>query len=378
MSATARDTELTAAERDLQNEVRDFLAAELPRGSFAAGLGMVGGRDPAFSRKLAERGWLGMSIPKEHGGAGRTAVERFIVVEELLRWGAPVEHHWNADRQIAPVLARYGTPEQRERFVDPICAGELSFALGMSEPDAGSDLASVATRAVKVDGGWRVNGTKIWTSGAHASDWFIILCRTSDEPNRRDGLSRLIVDLHGAGVTVKPIEFLDGTSEFNEVSMVDVFVPDELLVGEVGAGWSQNVAELVYERGGPERWLSPYLLVERLLREHGDALPDAFAPIVADATAAWWTMRRLSLQIARKIDRGEAPAHESALVKDIGTRFEQKLVADLLDAMEEELVEDAADSFRGQLYTAVLNSPAWTIRGGTTEILRTIITRGLR
>ena len=378
MAATARDTELSVEELALQSEVRSFLRTELPRGSYIPGLGMVGGRDPAFSKKLAARGWLGMSVPAEYGGASRSAVERFVVVEELLRWGAPVEHHWNADRQIAPILARYGTPAQRERFVGPICAGELSFALGMSEPDAGSDLASVTTRAVKVDGGWRVNGTKIWTSGAHLSDWFIILCRTSDETDRRQGLSRLIVDLHADGVRVSPIEFLDGTSEFNEVAMEDVFVSDDLLVGEVGLGWSQNVAELVYERGGPERWLSPYLLVEQLLREHGGAAPEPYHAIVANATAAWWAMRRLSLQIARKIDRGEAPAHESALVKDIGTRFEQKLVADLLDAFGEDVVEDVPDSFRGLLFRAILNNPAWTIRGGTTEILRTIITRGLR
>jgi alkylation response protein AidB-like acyl-CoA dehydrogenase len=378
MATTALDTELSAEERALQREVREFLAAELPRGTFTPGLGMVGGRDPQFSRKLAARGWLGMSIPAEYGGAARSAVERFVVVEELLRWGAPVEHHWNADRQIAPILARYGTDEQRERFVGPICAGELSFALGMSEPDAGSDLASVATRATKVDGGYRVNGTKIWTSGAHESDWFIILCRTSDDENRRKGLSRLIVELHGDGVTVSPIEFLDGTSEFNEVAMVDVFVPDGMLVGEEGEGWSQNVAELVYERGGPERWLSPYLLVEQLLREHGGEAPAGYEAIVADATAAWWAMRRLSLQVARKIDRGEAPAHESALIKDIGTRFEQKLVADLLDATDGDALDDAPDSFRGLLWRAVLSNPAWTIRGGTTEILRTIITRGLR
>jgi alkylation response protein AidB-like acyl-CoA dehydrogenase len=378
MVAMAHNTELSPTELQLQQEVREFLAAELPRGSFVPGLGMVGGRDPEFSRKLAARGWLGMSIPAEYGGAARSAVERFIVVEELLRWGAPVEHHWNADRQIAPVLARFGTPEQRERFVPAICAGELSFALGMSEPDSGSDLASVATRATKVDGGWRVNGTKVWTSGAHLSDWFIILCRTSDEPNRRQGLSRLIVDLHGEGVTVNPIEFLDGTSEFNEVSMVDVFVPDDLLVGEVGEGWNQNVAELVYERGGPERWLSPYLLVEQLLREHGEELPVRYRNIVADATAAWWALRRLSLQVARAIDRGESPAHESALVKDIGTRFEQKLVADLLDATDQPILDDAPGSFTGLMYRAVLSNPAWTIRGGTSEILRTIITRGMQ
>ena len=172
--------ELTEGELELQREVRAFLAAELPRGTFTPGLGMGARRDRAFSAKLAQRGWLGMALPARYGGHDRSAVERFVVTEELLRWGAPVGHHWVADRQTGPVINRFGTEEQKQRFLPAICRGELSFAIGMSEPEAGSDLAAVRTRATRVDGGWVVNGTKVWTSGAHESDWFVVLCRTGD------------------------------------------------------------------------------------------------------------------------------------------------------------------------------------------------------
>src|SRR5215813_14760037 len=170
-------TELTGTELLLQKEVRDFLAAELPRGAFVPGLGMGAARDPEFSRKLARRGWVGMALPRRFGGGDRSAVERFVVVEELLRWGAPVGHHWVADRQSGPMINRFGSEEQKLRFLPAICRGELSFAIGMSEPDAGSDLAAVRTRATPADGGWIVNGTKVWTSAAHESDWFVVLCR---------------------------------------------------------------------------------------------------------------------------------------------------------------------------------------------------------
>src|SRR5882672_2455553 len=177
-------TELTDDELRLQAEVRAFLEAELPRQSFAPGLGMGAAKDAAFSKALAARGWVGMALPSRYGGHDRSAVDRFVVTEELLRWGAPVGHHWVADRQTGPVINRFGTEAQRERFLPPICRGELSFSIGMSEPDSGSDLASVRARASLVEGGWLLDGTKIWTSGAHVNDWFIVLCRTSDEPDR--------------------------------------------------------------------------------------------------------------------------------------------------------------------------------------------------
>src|SRR4051794_30246249 len=170
-------TELTEPERALQAEVRQFLAEELPRGSFLPGLGMNGAKDPAFSRKLGERGWLGMAIPTRYGGHDRAGVDPFIVGGGVLRWGGPVGHHWVADRQTASVINKFGTEEQKQRFLPAICRGELSFSIGMSEPDSGSDLASVSTKATRDGDGWVLEGTKIWTTLADVNDWFVVLCR---------------------------------------------------------------------------------------------------------------------------------------------------------------------------------------------------------
>ncbi|HXM58511.1 MAG TPA: acyl-CoA dehydrogenase family protein [Candidatus Dormibacteraeota bacterium] len=371
-------TELTDAELALQREVREFLAVELPRGSFTPGLGMGAARDPAFSRRLAQRGWVGMALPARYGGHDRTAVERFVVVEELLRWGAPVGHHWVADRQTGPVINRFGTEAQKERFLPPICRGELSFSIGMSEPNSGSDLASVQTRARRVEGGWLLSGTKVWTSGAHVNDWFIVLCRTSDEPDRHQGLSQMLVDLRSDGLRVSPIPFLDGTEHFNEVVLTDVFVPDELVLGEVGMGWAQNTSELAHERGGPDRWLSTYLVVEQFLREQGDSLDGHAVALLGEATARWWGLRQLSLSVARQIDRGEAPSVESALVKEMGTRFEQDVLTGVQGLAGLEPSPDSRSPFERLLVRAVLTGPSFTIRGGTNEVLRSVAARGLR
>ncbi len=370
-------SELTDAELALQEQVREFLTAELPRGTFAPGLGMAGGRDEAFSRALAARGWLGMALPRRYGGAERGVVERFIVVEELLRWGAPVRYHWVADRQTGPLILRYGSAGLCERFLPAICRGEVSFSIGMSEPGAGSDLAAVETRAERTAGGWRVTGTKLWTGGAHENDWFVVLCRTSDDDDRHEGLTQLIVDLHASGVTVRPIAYLDGSEFFNEVVLDDVFVADEFVVGDVGAGWAQNTSELALERAGPERWLSTYLVLEQYLREHG-AVDERARAVLGEAVAGWWGIRALSLSVARLLDAGQAPVAESALVKELGTRFEQ----DVLDAVWQLVPEDpdpgAESLFERLLATAILGAPSFTIRGGTNEILRTLAARALR
>jgi alkylation response protein AidB-like acyl-CoA dehydrogenase len=340
---------------------------------------MGASKDPAFSKLLAAKGWVGMALPKRWGGGDRGAVDRFVVVEELLRWGAPVGHHWVAERQTGPVINRFGTEAQKERFLPAICRGELSFSIGMSEPDAGSDLASVATRATRAQDGWLLNGTKIWTSGAHENDWFVVLCRTSEEDDRHRGLSQLIVDLHSDGLEINPIKFLDGTAHFNEVVLTDVFVPDDLVLGEVGHAWTQNTSELAYERGGPDRWLSSFLLVVQWLREHADtAAGERGALLLGDVTARWWGLRQLSLSVARKIDRGEAPAVESALVKEMGTRFEQDVIERVLQLVDLEPSPASASLFERLLSSAVLTGPSFTIRGGTIEILRSVASKGLQ
>jgi alkylation response protein AidB-like acyl-CoA dehydrogenase len=387
-------TELDEQERALQAEVREFLADVLPRGSFEPGLGMAGRKDPAFSQALAARGWVGMSLPTEYGGGDRAAVERFVVAEELLRWGAPLGHHWVADRQSGPLLAKVGTTEQKARFLPGICRGELSFCIGMSEPDSGSDLASVVTRATPTDGGWIVRGTKVWTTGAHEHDWMIALVRTSDADDRHGGLSQVLIDLQAPGVEVHPIPFLDGTRDFNEVVLQDVFVPDTDLVGREGNGWAQIGQELAFERGGPDRWLSTYLVLEQYLRELDAHEPDAqepdahepdahepdpaFVELLGAATAQLWGLRQLSLSIARAIDAGRQPSVEAALVKEMGTRFEQDLLEAVRRLAELEPDPQSESLFERLLANAILTAPAFTIRGGTIEILRTVVAKGLR
>jgi alkylation response protein AidB-like acyl-CoA dehydrogenase len=371
-------TELTAAERTLQQEVRDFLDAELPAGSSEPSFGMAAGSSREFSKKLAARGWVGMALPKEYGGGDRSAVERFIVVEELLRRGAPLEHHWTADRQYGPLINRFGTEAQKRYFLPRICEAEISFCIGMSEPDAGSDLASVKSRAVKTDGGWLLTGTKIWTSNAHRADYCVVLCRTGEAADRHEGLSQLIVDLHSDGVTISPIPFLDGTSEFNEVVYDDVFVPDDRLLGEPGMGWAQVTSELSFERGGPDRWLSPFQLIQTFVAEYGHELPAGAASFLGESLARWWALRQVSLCVARMIDEGRAPSLEAAIGKDLGTQFEQQLIARIQTLVDLEPSPEARSRYERLLARALLISPSWAIRGGTNEILRSVISRGLR
>jgi alkylation response protein AidB-like acyl-CoA dehydrogenase len=375
-------TELNEAERGLRQEVRMFLSTALPRGTFDPGLGFNGTRDPEFSRQLAERGWLGMALPKAYGGHDRSAVDRFIVVAELLRWGAPVGYHWLADRQIGPLIARFGTDEQKDRFLPGICRGELSFSIGMSEPDSGSDLASLVTKATKVPGGWRLAGTKVWTTGAHLNKWIVVLCRTSptrEAGDKHEGLSQLIVDMNSPGIQVRPICFIDGTADFCEVVFDNVFVPDELVLGVIGEGWVQNATELVFERGGPDRFLSTFLVLQEFLRicvigNQGDDLLEMFGSNLAHYSV----LHALSLSVARAIDEGRSPGAEAALVKELGTRFEQDVVNAVLRHIDFEPDPEAGGLFERLLVSATLTGPSFTIRGGTNEILRSIVARGLR
>lgn len=374
-------TELTAEELALQAEVREFLAEELPPGSHTPCLGMAAHKDKEFSKKMAARGWVGMALPTQWGGSDRKAVDRFIVVEEMLRWGAPVGHHWVADRQTGNVILKFGNNEQRERFLPAICRGELGFSIGMSEPDSGSDLASVSTRAERADDGWLINGTKIWTSGAHENDWFVCLLRTApiEDGNKHAGLTQMLIDLRSPGLEISPIPFLDGTHHFNEVTFNDVFVPDANVLGDLGMGWHQNTTEMAYERGGPDRWLSPFSTIEQLLREQqGSDMEPAIRDFFGEMIARWWGIRNLSLSVARLIDQGEAPSVESSLVKEMGTRFEQEVIEKLVQLIDLEYSPDSASMFERLLADCVVTFPGNTIRGGTIEILRSVASKGLQ
>ena len=353
----------------LRSDVRAFVAGELDAGRFVPRVdSWLSGFDPDFTARLADRGWIGMTWPQQYGGGGRTGIERYVVLEELLAAGTPLAAHWFADRQIGPAILRHGTEAQRRELLPAMAAGRRFVALGMSEPDAGSDLAAVRTRAVAVDGGWRVSGTKLWTSWAQHAHLLLVLCRTSDGGGRRhDGLSQLLVDLDAPGVEVRPITSLGEVDHFNEVVLDDVFVPHHHAVGEIGNGWTQVTAELAYERSGPERFLSVFPLFEA-------ACAGMTTSRLACAVAELWSVRQLSLGVAAALDRGPVPAAEAALVKDVGTRLEQALVEDVRASVPPSRRDPR---LRALLDEAVLHAPYFTLRGGTNEILRSVVAGSL-
>jgi 3-oxocholest-4-en-26-oyl-CoA dehydrogenase alpha subunit len=367
-------TELTPTELDLQREVRDYLDARLPAGSYELSLGMPGVSDPQFSRDLGAQGWLGMALSPEYGGGGRTAVERLIVVEELLARGAPVSYHWVADRQSGPTIERYGSEEQKRTYLPGIAKGELSFAIGMSEPDSGSDLASLRSRAEPENGGWRINGTKVWTSGAAEATHLIALLRTSEE--RHAGLTQFIVDCRTAGVTISPITFIDGSRHFCEVVFEDVFLDDRQRLGDIGSGWAQNTSELVLERGGVDRWMSMIPVLEQWAPTVA-GLDEVARSDLGLLTARLWGLRGLSLSLARLVDAGKSPTTEAAMVKEMATRFEQDCVEMVTRHLGRSPELSSDDPWESLLARAVLVSPSWSIRGGTNEILRSIIAKEL-
>lgn len=357
----------------LRHEVRDVLAEQRAAGRFEPMIdAWITGWDPEFSRFLAERGWVGMTIPTTYCGQGRTFVERFVVTEELLAAGAPVAAHWVADRQAAPSLLRFGTEEQKQHYLPRIGAGECFFAIGMSEPDSGSDLASVRTRAHQVDGGWRVTGTKVWTSGAHASEAFFVLARTSplDPAHRHTGLSQFIVDLSSDGVQVRPILSMTGQHHFNEVHLDDVFVPDNRVLGDIGAGWHQVTSELAYERSGPERFLCAFPLFEKQVSYAASRPELPAAPSLGRTFARLRGLHHMSRAVNAAVERGETADTAAAVVKVLGTSFE----GDLIESAHLGGGLDASDPLLG---AALLQRPGFTLRGGTNEVLRGVIARGL-
>ena len=367
-------------ESSFRTEIREFLAVALPAGSYRPALGMSGARSREFSKRLAEKGWVGTSIPESYGGKLRTAVERFILAEELFAAGAPVSGHWVGERQTAPMLLAFGTEDQKRRFLPAIAQGDAWFSIGMSEPDAGSDLAAVRSRAERTDGGWSLSGTKIWTSGAADNDFFVVLCRTSPlGEDRHAGISQLIVDLRSPGIGISPIVTLDGATHFFEVSMREVFVPDDMVLGVVGDGWRQVNSELGFERSGPERFLSGYQLFETFVGAVAAKSEDPEIRCAVGSIASMFTViRQMSLSLARSIDAGHPPGVEAAIVKDIGTTFEQAVVSRIQSLVEVSPDPGSNDRFESVLGESILMSPAWTIRGGTTEVLRTVASRALK
>ena len=373
-------TRIPAEDEALRAEVRAFLAQAISGLPPHVRARSWGGYSAELSRQLGEKGWIGVTLPREYGGGGRSAFTRYVLVEEYLACGAPVGSHWIADRQSGPLILKYGTEAQKQFYLPRICRGEAFFCIGMSEPGAGSDLASVKTRAAPNGKGFVLNGQKIWTTNAHHCHYMIALVRTSGEAgDRHKGLSQVIVDLSLPGVTVRPITDLSGDSHFCEVFFDNVQLPPDALIGQEGQGWEQVTDELAFERSGPERLFSSIVLFDEWLawlRATGERSEGALR-LAGRVFTELAPLRAMSVAVQDKLVRGESPIVEAALVKELGTTLEQSISAAIADDLfAREASEVPLELLRTLNYVTEV-APSYSLRGGTRDILRGMIARGL-
>ena len=364
-----------AAER-LRLEVRAFLSEALAGRTAQQRARSWSAADPAFSRAVGAKGWIGMTWPRRYGGSERSALERYVVLEEMLAAGAPVSAHWIAERQSGPLLLRYGSEAQKAAILPRIARGECVFCIALSEPDSGSDIASIRTRARPVPGGFAIDGTKVWTSKAHVSDYMVLFCRT-DAPaeNRHAGFSQFLIDLSVVRPKIRPIRAMTGEHHFNEVVFENTFVPEEAVIGRLGQGWAQITSELAYERSGPERLLSSFAVLVEWVRVFRKA-PSARAEIALGRIAAHLiALRRLSRSVAWLLQSDRDMTLQAALVKDLGTSLEQEIPEIVRLLVESEDDEDLLADFEAVLAFNTLAAPSFSLRGGTREMLRNMIAR---
>lgn len=333
--------------------------------------------DRAFSEQCGSRGYIGATWPKAHGGQDLSPIEQFVIIEEMLAAGAPVGGHWLADRQSGPQIIRFGSERAKRQILPEIVAGRCCFAIGMSEPNAGSDLASVRTKATREQGGWRIEGRKIWTTNAHNAQYMTVLCRTEAGAQRHAGLSQMIVALPDPAVSISPILNLADEREFNEVAFDGCFVPDDMVLGEPGQGWTIITSELALERSGPDRFMSTVpLLREAAALAVGEGKETDVQRALGRAIAHLATLRGMSMSVGGMIEGGQSPNLQAAVVKDLGAVLEQEIVDIARDIIEEKAT--TVDIALAEHFArVVLEAPSFSLRGGTREILRGIIGKSL-
>ena len=317
--------------------------------------------DAEFSLELGRRGWLGMTWPTEYGGGGRSALERFVVTEELIGAGAPIGHSWVADRQIGPTLLAYGTDEQRRRYLPGIISGRDCWSIGMSEPDAGSDVAAISTKAIRDGDHYIVNGTKVWNSFGTQASYIYLIARTDPESSRHRGLSEFCVDLSSPGITISTIEDMTGHAHFCEVAFTDVEVPAENLVGAPGEAFRQVMAQLEHERAGIDRLVSNRALYLDA-RDRADTSDPLVRQEVAAIEASYFCARLMVIRDTLGHGRGTA-----AVTKVFCTELEQRIASFIASTYGAETL------VWGRVARAVCYAPAYSIQGGMNTILRNVI-----
>jgi acyl-CoA dehydrogenase len=371
MTVDARPDVVCWSTAELRSQVRDLVTQWRDAQRFAPTCdSWLRSYDPAFTRELANRGLIGMTWPRRYGGGEYSNVDRLAVTEELLRAGAPVSAHWIADRQIGPAILRHGSEHLRDSILPGITRGEYLFCLGLSEPEAGSDLAAVRTSAERVDGGWLITGRKMWTSGAHHATHCYVLARTEKADRKHIGLSEFVVDMTTPGIDVTPIVDMAGDHHFNETVFDRVFVPESNLIGVEGQGWRQVVEQLSFERGGPERVLSTYPLLTQMLERPDRIRELGLKREIGVLVARLATLRRLCWDLARRMDNRESTVVEAATLKMLGNAFERDVIM-----VARDILGGPSSSPQNPYGQALLASPGFSLRGGAADVLLSIIAK---
>jgi alkylation response protein AidB-like acyl-CoA dehydrogenase len=370
------DLALKPEDESFATSFREWLAVHLPRPPAFVDLAdeVAWGRE--WQATLASDRWVGVHWPSIYGGRSATPVQVALYQSEYARSQAPQPVNRVGINLVGPTLLAHGTDEQRLRYLPSILSAEEIWCQLFSEPDAGSDLASLTTKAVRTDGGYLVSGRKVWTSYAQFATWGLCLARTDvDAPRRQQGITALIVDLGAPGIEIRPLVQMTGDAEFNEVLLTDVFVPSEQLVGVEGQGWSVAGSTLAHERGTNFPFKEQVVHETYLARlyEEANASGALNDPLVADALAQSYielgVLRLHNLRTLTRLGRSEEPGPESSWVKLMWTTMTQHLSETGLAVTG----RDPESSLSGPWARQWLWSRAASIAGGTSEVQRDII-----
>jgi alkylation response protein AidB-like acyl-CoA dehydrogenase len=379
------DFKLSEEQQKFRQEVHDFLEDELRQGLWEPSCdAWIMGFDPEFTKRIAQKGWIGLTWPKEDGGQGRSYIDRLILTEEMLYYGAPAACHWFADRQIGGAIVHYGTEEQKKELLPLILRGEAYVGLGMSEPETGSDLASLKTRATEDGDDYIIEGQKVWTSGGSYMNWIYLVARTDQDAPKHKGISEFFFKSSVPGITISPIVDITGGVHFNEVFFDSVRVSKKYLIGEKNRGFYQILNQLDYERSGMERLMANYPLFEALIqytketKRNGKPLSEE--PTIRSKLAQLkieLEVGRLHMyRVAMVMDGDRAPNWESAMTKAYGTAFEQRLAStaiEILGLYGQLSPESKRAPVRGMAYHSYLSSKGYSLQAGTSEILKNIL-----
>jgi len=379
------DYGFTEEQNKFRQEVRNFLEEEIKKGYWEPVCdAWIQGFDPEFTKRVAQKGWIGLTWPKEYGGQERSHIDRLILTEEMLRYGAPAACHWFADRQIGGSILSFGSEELKKEFLPRITKGVVYFGLGMSEPGAGSDLASLQTRAVEDGDYYVINGQKTWASCASFAHYFDVYVRTDPEAPRHRGISEFIVDIKSPGLSRIPMTDITGTEAWNDVFFDNVRVHKRYLVGEKNRGFYQVLHQLDYERSGMERLMGNYPLFEAIIqfvKKNRLSQEPVIRNKLAQLQIEFEVGRLLIYRVALVMEEGRAPNWESSMSKAYCTEFEKRLASVAMEVLGPyaQLVSGSRlVPLRGMASHSYLGSKGYSLQAGTTEILKNVLAvRGL-